>query len=92
MRRKISEVRPRPRDKFGHFGLWLSLVERLVRDERANKYAHFLPRALTCFFIGKTTKWNLSHLFSNALKKLVGVKEVDKAKLEKEHEFDRVQP
>src|SRR5215475_10404949 len=35
MRCKISEVGPLPKDKFGHFGLWLSLVERLVRDQEA---------------------------------------------------------
>ena len=32
---KIREVRTAFADKFGHFGLWLSLVERLVRDQEA---------------------------------------------------------
>ena len=30
-----TRSKDRVRDKFGHFGLWLSLVERLVRDQEA---------------------------------------------------------
>ena len=32
---KIHEVRTASSGQFGHFGLWLSLVERLVRDQEA---------------------------------------------------------
>ena len=35
----------------------------------AEKHPHLLPRALTCFFIGKLFEWALSQVFSNELKK-----------------------
>jgi hypothetical protein len=45
----------------------------------AKKYSHFIPRALTCFFIGKTVGGALSQAFSNEPQKIWSVdKEVDK--------------
>jgi hypothetical protein len=68
---KIREVRGRSAWHAGEFSI--RAVAQLGRapgsGRMPNKYAHLLPRVLSCFFIGKMHRRALSQVFSNAPKK-----------------------